>query len=245
MKIFYDHIYGNTAKYDIVYGLALAEVEKDEEDRALQLGWTPMDAFFYETDKQLWVQARTTRIDLDNFTVKRKHKRYLNQDIVGEYFENKNPWKDECKSIFKKYCEYRGYDDYSDDLVDKEYGDKDYFIYRHKNNIVAYTQLTRYNHSIVAGEFAWNYETPSLGLGTFAQNFECLKYRELDFKYYYSSYAYEKICEYKSHYNGFEWWTGREWSDDKHIFRELIIKDSEVKSLEDLHNRHKEYYQKR
>ena len=36
-----------------------------------------------------------------------------------------------------------------------------------------------------------------------------------------------------------------EWSDDKHIFRELIIKDSEVKSLEDLHNRHKEYYQKR
>ena len=91
MKIFYDHIYGNTAKYDIVYGLALAEVEKNEEDDALQLGWTPMDAFFYETDKQLWVQARTTRIDLDNFTVKRKHKRYLNQDIVGEYFRNTNP----------------------------------------------------------------------------------------------------------------------------------------------------------
>ena len=30
MKIFYDHIYGNTTKYDIIYGLALAEVEKDE-----------------------------------------------------------------------------------------------------------------------------------------------------------------------------------------------------------------------
>ena len=71
MKIFYDHVYGNTTKYDIVYGLALAEVEKKEEDHALELGWTPMDAFFYETDKQLWIQARTTRIDLLNFTVKR------------------------------------------------------------------------------------------------------------------------------------------------------------------------------
>ena len=48
MKIFYDHIYGNTTKYDIIYGLALAEVEKDEEERALSLGWTPMDAFFIE-----------------------------------------------------------------------------------------------------------------------------------------------------------------------------------------------------
>ena len=34
-------------------------------------------------------------------------------------------------------------------------------------------------------------------------------------------------------------------SDDKHFFRELIVKDSEVKSLEDLHNRHKEYYEKK
>ena len=47
MKLFYDHIYGNTTKYDIVYGLALAEVEPHEQDEALEMGWTPMDAFFY------------------------------------------------------------------------------------------------------------------------------------------------------------------------------------------------------
>ncbi len=74
MKIFYDHIYGNTTKYDIIYGLAFAEVEKEEEDQALDLGWTPMDAFFYKTDKQLWIQARTTRIDLEKFHVKKKHR---------------------------------------------------------------------------------------------------------------------------------------------------------------------------
>lgn len=242
IKVFYDHIYGNTTKYDIIYSLALAEVDPGEEETALNLGWTPMDAFFYTTDKQLWVQARTTRIDLIQFYVKRKHKRYLDYNITGEYYSDHNPYEKECNSIFEKYCNYKGYDDHSTQLVDKQYGNKDYFIYWHNGKIVAYTQLTRYKFSVVAGEFAWNYETPELGLGVFAQNFECLKYQELDFKYYYSSYAYEKACEYKSFYNGFEWWTGREWNKDKQLFKELLEKDTNVKSLENLYHRHKDYY---
>ena len=61
---------------------------------------------------------------------------------------------------------------------------------------------------------------------------------------YYSSYAYERVCDYKSHYNGFEWWTGREWSKDKELFRELLDKDSKVENLSDLYYRHKDYYKK-
>ena len=243
MKIFYDHIYGNTTKYDIVYGLALAEVEPGEEDKALDLGWTPMDAFFYVTDKQLWIQARTTRINLINFKVKRKHKRYLNTGVTGKHYQDTNPWQKECDEVFKKYCDYRGYDDHHDaGLIDKEYGDKDYFVYWHDDKIVAYTSLTRYDWSVEAGEFAWDYENPKLGLGVFAQNFECMKYQELDYKYYYSSYAYEKVCEYKSFYNGFEWWTGRAWNSDKDQFKDLLTKDSNVETLDDLYHRHKAFY---
>ena len=244
MKIFYDHIYGNTTKYDIIYGLALAEVEEHEEDEALSLGWTPMDAFFYTTDRQLWIQARTTRIVLDEFSVKKKHRQYMKKEITGRYYPFSNPWQDQCDEIFKKYCEYKGYDDHGSELVDKEYGDKDYFVYWHNDKIVAYTQLTRYKQCVVAGEFAWDYATPELSLGTFAQNFECEMYRSMRFLYYYSSYAYERVCEYKSYYNGFEWWTGREWSKDKDLFRELLNKDSEVESLKDLYYRHKDYYKK-
>ena len=85
---------------------------------------------------------------------------------------------------------------------------------------------------------------PELNLGTVAQNFECTLYQHVGFKYYYSSYAYENVCEYKSHYNGFEWWTGREWSNNKELFRELLDKDSKVESLKDLYHRHKDYYKK-
>ena len=52
----------------------------------------------------------------------------------------------------------------------------------------------------------------------------------------------KNVCEYKSHYNGFEWWTGREWSDNKELFRSLLDKDSKVESLKDLYYRHKDYY---
>ena len=157
MKVFYDHIYGNTTKYDLIYGLALAEVEKEEEDQALKLGWTPMDAFFYQTDKQLWIQARTTRIDLSKFSLKKKHRQYLKKEITGKYYPDDNPWQKECDIIFKQYCDYKGYDDHGSELVDKEYGNKDYFIYWHDSKIIGYTQLTRFKKSIVAGEFAWNY----------------------------------------------------------------------------------------
>tara|TARA_B100001113_G_scaffold353761_1_gene359692 strand:+ start:2049 stop:2798 length:750 start_codon:yes stop_codon:yes gene_type:complete len=243
VKIFYDHIYGNTTKYDIIYGLALSEVDKDEEDKALDLGWTPMDAFFYKTNKQLWIQARTTRIDLNKFKIKKKHKQYFKNPIIGRFFQNMNPWEKECNVIFKKYCEHKGYDDHSTELTDKGYGDKDYFVYFHNEKIIGYTELTRYKESVVAGEFAWDYEDPKLSLGTFAQNFECMSYKDMKYKYYYSSYAYEKACEYKSHYNGFQWWTGRHWSDDKYWFRELLKKDSEVNTLKDLYYRHKSYYE--
>ena len=69
-------------------------------------------------------------------------------------------------------------------------------------------------------------------------------YRDMRFQYYYSSYACERVCEYKSHYNGFEWWTGRKWSKDKELFRDLLDKDSKVQSLSDLYYRHKDYYKK-
>ena len=39
MKIFYDHIYGNTTKYDIIYGLALAEVDKEETQTIHEEGY--------------------------------------------------------------------------------------------------------------------------------------------------------------------------------------------------------------
>ena len=242
MKIFYDHIYGNTTKYDIIYGLALAEVEKDEEEKALSLGWTPMDAFFYRTDKQLWIQARTTRIVLEDYTLKKKHRQYNKREITGGYYPDNNPYQKECDIIFEKYVKHKGYDDHGSELVDKEYGNKDYFVYMHNEKIIAYTQLTRFNKSVVAGEFAWDYENPELSLGTVAQNFECTLYQHIGFKYYYSSYAYENVCEYKSHYNGFEWWTGREWSKNKELFRSLLDKDSKVENLKDLYHRHKEFY---
>ena len=68
-------------------------LDEGEEDKALDLGWTPMDAFFYKTDKQLWIQARTTRIDLNSYTLKKKHRQY-NKKYITLSFHNKEFSKD-------------------------------------------------------------------------------------------------------------------------------------------------------
>ena len=92
-------------------------------------------------------------------------------DIDGVMTDGTKVYDESHNVIYKKYCDHKGYDDHGSQLVDKEYGDKDHFIYWHNDKIVAYTQLTRYGNAVVAGEFAWDYETPELSLGTFAQNF--------------------------------------------------------------------------
>ena len=44
-------------------------------------------------------------------------------------------------------------------------------------------------------------------------------------------------------FNGFEWWTGREWSTDKALYKTVTAKDDTIKTLEDLHQWQKQYFE--
>ena len=67
--------------------------------------------------------------------------------------------------------------------------------------------------------------------------------KKIGLKYYYNSYAYQTICQYKANFNNFEWWTGREWSTDKDLYRNIMAKDDTIKTLEDLHKWQKQYFE--
>ena len=43
-----------------------------------------------------------------------------------------------------------------------------------------------------------------------------------------------RICTYKSMYQGFEWWTGSEWSKDKEAYKTLCSSDTTTKDIYDL-----------
>ena len=46
--------------------------------------------------------------------------------------------------------------------------------------------------------------------------------------------GYEKGSIYKAHIQGFEWWTGSEWSTDKNKYIQLCERDSKLKTIKEL-----------
>ena len=54
--------------------------------------------------------------------------------------------------------------------------------------------------------------------------------------YAYLGPGYERSSIYKADIPGFEWWTGKEWSSDKEVFKDLCKNDSTIRSLNDLIN---------
>ena len=105
MKIFFDHLFGNTTEYDMFNSFALAEVDVGEEDKALAQGWTPMDAYFYTLDKLLWINVRTTRLCLQDWTWRKKHRRLQKNGRVkkgdGKHIDHKdgNPNNNSPKNL--------------------------------------------------------------------------------------------------------------------------------------------------
>jgi len=47
---------------------------------------------------------------------------------------------------------------------------------------------------------------------------------------------------YKAKYDGFEFWTGREWSQDTELFECLCKNDSKIESLKDLNDYQEVYF---
>ena len=90
------------------------------------------------------------------------------------------------------------------------------------------------SNSVFSTQFAWDYENPKLYLGKYANLAEIDYCMEHDKDYMYLGFGYEKSCIYKADYEGFEFWTGEEWSDDIERFKFLCERDSGLKSLDQL-----------
>ena len=250
MKLLFDHIWGNTTSYDLFYSFPLAQLEQgDSPDDMLEAGWTPTDTYFYHLDELLWINVRSTRIKIDGWTWKKKHKRLNNNDVLVKFYpyDVEHPYMKQCDEIYEKYVAKRQYRDVTEHVVENSFNNKDYFLYFDKvvspETLVAYSANMRFNRSALAGEFAWDWETPELQVGKFSVCTEVEHYKKMGIKYYYNSYAYQTICQYKANFNNFEWWTGREWSTDKALYKTVMAKDDTIKTLEDLHQWQKQYFE--
>lgn len=223
MRIIFSNQFGCHSKSEIILNYPeLVDVRLEEHDLALEQGWliTAKDC------EARWFQTRSTRVRLDE----------TNYKFSDDFSIIEKPYPiDQLDSIYTKYCEYKNYTKY---LEVGEFLPIDMVIgYYYNNKLTAWTKLRQYSsNSIESAVFAWDYTIPHSHLGITSLKAEIAWAKNNGYKYFYMGSSYEKNSIYKSDMNGFEWWTGSEWSRDKNEYIWLCKRDSKIASCHQIHS---------
>ena len=176
MKLFFDHVTGKLTNYDLIYSLALANFEEKEYCYAFENGWIPLSWYYTKLKNLTWINARNTRLLLNKFTFSKKQRKILRKkDIRVEVYDK----LDDAlfiiiSDIYKKYVQYKKYyekdfEEDSEHFEKQDYLDWKYFIYYYKDKPVAFTEVKVFDSKhVLTGQFAWDYQNPKLGMGTYA-----------------------------------------------------------------------------
>ena len=207
-----------------------SKFEEREYCQAFENGWIPLSWYYTKLDGLTWINARNTRLLLNKFTFSKKQRKTLTKkDIRVEIHDKLDDNLLKLSLIYyKKYVRHKNFHekDYEEDseVFEKEdYIDWKYFIYYYKDKPVAFTELKVFKGKyVLTGQFAWDYQYPKLGMGTYATLYEIDWSIKNKCKKYYLSYGYEKTSTYKSRFDGFEFWNGRSWLNNKICIKNYV-----------------------
>jgi hypothetical protein len=252
MKYFYAHVFGDYADYhDLYYSLSYAEVEKGEEAEALKKGFIPVfDSLelssYWRDNQNIWFQGRQTRINLENFkwrrSVRRKSK---SKNKVSYYSKNiKDTTKldrQKMEKIFGDYIKHKFNrkllekdETYFYDYMLKEIDNREIIFYLREKKVIAFSCHHLYDSSRIISQFCWDYKEPRLGLGIYSLHIEVEEAWKRQEEYIYMGLSYGKCSLYKKDMHGFEFWTGREWTNDADLYEKMVTLETGLKTLKDL-----------
>ena len=243
LKIHFKHYSGSISQYDYLFFDCMAELKPQEENEALEGGWLPDDYLIIKnkngkTKSSRWYQARQTRIALKNYkdTKSAKKTRKKCSDINVKSIKANEVDMPELELIFSKYTQYKNFKQWElKPLISSEVERKNILIYYLNNKAIAFTFMRDVgSNSVFSTQFAWDYQNPKLYLGKYATLAEIDHSINSGRDYMYLGLGYEKCCIYKSDYNGFEFWTGEEWSNDVEHYKFLCERDSKIIKTSDL-----------
>jgi len=218
MEIKINHVYGNQEVFDLqIVKLSLNGDISDSE--ALNSGW-----LIYNNK---WYSCRSSRINTDLF-----HK--PPKEIKGYSFEYKDSFEvnEEVLRVYNKHSEVRGFTQKYDLTVDLARS-SGIFVYK-EGVLVAFTKFIKYENALESQFTSWDYSEPKASIGKHIVNYEVDVSKKLNYKYLYIGPVYGLQSKYKTNFDGFEWWTGSEWSTNKDVLMDYLSRDSSTKTLEDL-----------
>lgn len=223
MLVTFNHIigFGKMTNQDFVFSNPEGTLEKKEKpDHALEKGWIPW--------KGRWYNHRSVRINLENYYPSKSTKKDLNKIKVefNSIDELKNYPK--VEQIYDIYCKKNNFIKTTDieDIIKES---SCFFEFKKDDITRGYTFCTLYEKSMVSSEFIQDFTCDHMSLGSISQHYECFQAKLLERKYVYVLGGYETTCLYKCNFHGMEWWTGKEWSKDLSLYKQLCERDSKIK----------------
>jgi hypothetical protein len=234
MRLVFDHIegIGKITEGDFIHAPALmCEVNDDEIYNLMEQGWA-VDEWYLP---RRMYQARQVRLRVP--ANMRAPKLPAGLQFTHEY----EPDIDELVRVYNAYKAHKGFSDHLPIRTTLEMVDRDRksaIMFYKDGKLVGFTLLRIHQPALESMQFCWDYAEPKLRLGYLSQDIEFLIAEHFGCSHVYIGPGYEDACYYKSRLPGFEWWTGEEWSTDKALYRKLIARDSQIKTIEEAMTRH-------
>jgi len=235
MKITFNHKFGSQEHIHLEHYSSTLDVDTDEFDLALSQGWL---TDLKDDGEYYWYQCRSTRCNLRKVENLKMYtdvseRQYVDGDVF--YALNPNIHGGDIESIYKKYCKYKKFNDLFHNEVDYWLECDSKMVYYDKKTPIAWSKIRLYTENALETVlFAWDYENSDLRVGIGSLNHEIGWAKENGFKYVYLGPGYENGSIYKANINGFEWWTGSEWSTNTVEYIELCKRDSQIKTIKQL-----------
>ena len=258
MRVFFDHIAGNTTCRELVYSPATAIFTGKEYTYALQNGWHIAESWgvedfdwYNEITSQglkVWYQARSTRIEVSKFEERARHRKKIKRAKIScEVMSDVSRLQEELWRVYNSYLAAKNFENFyadKEDLLSEIYGPRSYLVYRNDSGRIIGFGIVEVvsQHAGVAPQFAWDYADPSIGLGSLNKLFQFRLLKDLGITHLYLGTSYENPSRGKAKWPGFEWWTGRSWSNDTDFYFQLLERESAMKTLDDLYETQKYYY---
>ena len=222
-----NHFFGSQERHDLQLVRLILDTTDLDEKEALENGWLLAN--------NEWYQARSVRINIDEFLDKYKVTKFP-PNIKLLFYREHIEYHDysDIKEIFEQFCMKKGFDASYNLFSDI---DRAKWLIVYDDDIpVAFTKMILYKGGVESQFTAWNYHKPKLSIGKKLVYYEiCTAFAGLNIDdYLYIGQGYEQGSMYKSDFPGFEWWTGSEWSKDRDEYKRLCISDSSINTLDDL-----------
>jgi len=224
MKIQFAHNFGHQEQGEFFhFGCELVDVAPEEYNAALDFGFLQS----IRNNKVVWYQSRSTRVAVAN----------TDYELLPDacIIENPTPAQfTEMDHIYTAYCYYKKFKKYFE--IGQHLPSDRFMAYYQSDVFVAWAKLRHYSdQAIETSLFAWDYSQPHTRLGSRSLEHEIAWAKREGYEYVYLGPGYERSSLYKADIQGFEWWTGQEWSQDTDQYRQLCKRDSKIKLPVDLY----------